>query len=621
MPVSAPETPVAVATREADAPEFLRAAIEWLPIGVVVVSGAEGVILMVNREIERVFGYPAGELIGQSVDVLVPDAERTAHASLRRRFGAEPRPRPMGTGRDLFGRRKDGSEVPIEIGLTPIHVGDSLFVLASVVDVTESRRLRAALDERLEFERLIGELGAEFVNLQPEDVDHAVEAALGRIVKALDLDRSSVFQVDEGGEFGHTLQWTRPGWAPPPSRVSAQERFPWHLMKIREDELVCYSSVEEVPNEIDRENLRRIGTMSAVVVPLTVAGQIWGAMTFATARAPRTWTPAIVNRLRVVAVIFANAVARKLGDERARLTLQEMTAARDQLRDENGYLREELKTVTGSTAVVGHSPVIRRLLEQIRQIATTDSTVLLVGETGTGKSLFASRIHELSPRGQRAMVRVNCAAPTAAWVDGELVGSESMMDVRHVGRLELANHSTVLLDEVADLPLESQASLLRVLQDHQIQPHGAGRTVTVDVRVIAATRKDLRRCIEEGTFRDDLFYRLNVVPIHVPPLRERREDIPLLVWRFVDEFSAAYGRPVDAIDQESMSALQEYNWPGNARELRNVVERAMIVPAGRRLRIPIVNGSGSLQEVEPASERRRPTVVRRRRRVSDRLRS
>jgi transcriptional regulator with GAF, ATPase, and Fis domain len=162
-----------------------------------------------------------------------------------------------------------------------------------------------------------------------------------------------------------------------------------------------------------------------------------------------------------------------------------------------------------------------------------------------------------------------------------------------VGRLELADNSTVLLDEIADLPLEAQASLTRALQDRQIQPLGSARPVKVDVRIIAATRRDLPACIAAGTFRDDLYYLLNVFPIHVPPLRARTEDIPLLVWRFIDEFSDAYGKPIDAVDRESMAALQRYPWPGNAREVRNVVERAIIVAAGRHLRIPLPDGAGT----------------------------
>lgn len=240
------------------------------------------------------------------------------------------------------------------------------------------------------------------------------------------------------------------------------------------------------------------------------------------------------------------------------------------------------------------------MLEQVRQVAATESTVLLFGETGTGKTLLAARIHELSARSERAMVRVNCASLSAARIENELFGSDRWSPVeagpRHVGLLELANTSSVFLDEIADLPLEAQAGLARALQQKQFQPLGSARPIKVDLRIIAATRHDLTRRIDEGTFRDDLYYLLNVFPIHVPPLRDRPEDIPLLVWRFVDELSGAYGQPIDAIDKPTMAALQAYDWPGNARELRNAVERAMIVASCRHLRIPLPGrGTGAMR--------------------------
>jgi transcriptional regulator with GAF, ATPase, and Fis domain len=270
---------------------------------------------------------------------------------------------------------------------------------------------------------------------------------------------------------------------------------------------------------------------------------------------------------------------------------------RARLRDENAYLRHELNGFVGAPAIVGNSPAARRMLEQLRQVAASDAAVLLLGETGTGKSLLAHRIHEVSGRGGRAMVRFNCASLTASSVEAELFGREKGAyldgESRQVGLLELGRGSTVFFDEVADLTPDLQASLARVLQTKEIVPLGSTRPIKVDFKVIAATRHDLAAAIEEGSFRDDLYYRLNVLSIHVPPLRERAEDIPQLVWRFVDEFSAAYGKSIETIDHESMEQLQRYDWPGNARELRNVVERAMIVATGRRLRIALPSPGGA----------------------------
>ena len=577
-----------------DGLSLLSHATDSLPVGVLLV-GQDGVIGRANLESQRLFGYTAGELVGQSMDMLVTDASPAAQTS-----DANPLARLTGPGRELFGRRKDGSEFPVEVRLTPLSFGGVSYVLISVVGLTSRHGLQAGmdpvLDEQLEFERLVGELGAELGNLHPGEVDRSIEDALGRLVRILGLDRSALFQVTESGDFVHTHQWTRPGWAPPLARVSARERFPWHLARVRAGELVSFGTLDEVPDAVDRNSLRHLGTKSSVTIPLQIGTEVWGALTFAAVREPRVWTAAEIHRFRVVALLFANALARKTGDEYLRKTLDEITSVKERLRQENLYLRQELTSLTGTAAVVGHSPPIRRVLEQVRQVAPTDSTVLLAGETGTGKTLLATHIHELSARSKLAMVRVNCAHLSPAWLEGEPGASEPGMhaELRRAGHLQLAHGSTVFLDEIADLPLEAQASLTRVLQDRQIRPFGTMKPVQMDIRIIAATRKDLKRCMEEGSFRDDLYYRLNVFPIDVPPLRERREDIPLLVWRFVDVFSEAYGKPVDAIDEASMAALQAHAWPGNVRELRNLVERAMIVPTGRRLRIPPPsNGAGS----------------------------
>jgi transcriptional regulator with GAF, ATPase, and Fis domain len=246
---------------------------------------------------------------------------------------------------------------------------------------------------------------------------------------------------------------------------------------------------------------------------------------------------------------------------------------------------------TGAGALVGQSAALQHVLRQVDQVAMTDSTVLLVGETGTGKELFATAIHELSGRCARPMVRVNCAAIPSTLIEAELFGRErgAFTDAvtRQVGRFELADYSTIFLDEIGDLPPDVQVKLLRVLEERQIERLGSPKGIQVHVRIIAATHRDLEQRIVEGAFREDLFYRVNVFPIRVPPLRERVDDIPLLVWRFVKEFSNAFGKPIDTIPGENLAMLQRYSWPGNVRELRNVVERAMIMATCPRLTITL----------------------------------
>lgn len=296
----------------------------------------------------------------------------------------------------------------------------------------------------------------------------------------------------------------------------------------------------------------------------------------------------------ITALVEAREAAIRRQQELERLVQEraaELERLKNSLQAESSFLREKARVDCGPQRTVGQSQAIRRVLAQVEKVAPTDSTVLLLGETGTGKELLANSIHELSLRRDRTMVSVNCAAMPAALVESELFGREKGAFTgslsRQVGRFELADHSTIFLDEVGELPPEVQAKILRVLDAKQIERLGNPKPIAVDVRIIAATNRDLEKAVAEGRFRADLFYRLNVFPIPVPPLRERLEDIPLLVWALVDQFAGTFNKNIESIERESMDALQRYPWPGNIRELRNLIERAMIVAAGPKLRIHV----------------------------------
>lgn len=282
---------------------------------------------------------------------------------------------------------------------------------------------------------------------------------------------------------------------------------------------------------------------------------------------------------------------------------------KDQLREENLYLREEINLTHSHKDIVGNSEAIRTVLKQVEQVAPTDSTVLIQGETGTGKELLAHAIHNLSSRKDRLMIKVNCAALPPTLIESELFGREKGAFTgalsKQLGRFELADASTIFLDEIDALPPELQAKLLRVLESGEFERLGSPRTVKVDVRIISATNRDLSSLVGKGGFREDLYYRLNVFRITVPPLRERREDILPLVWSFVQEFSKRMGKRIESIPQKGVEALQAYPWPGNVRELRNVTERAMIITTGPVLHLDVpkiaqsdADQSGTLEEVD-----------------------
>ncbi|HKA19022.1 MAG TPA: PAS domain S-box protein [Blastocatellia bacterium] len=290
-----------------------------------------------------------------------------------------------------------------------------------------------------------------------------------------------------------------------------------------------------------------------------------------------------------IAGIVEDISERKRSEEKLQAVLREVEQLKEQLRVENVYLQEEIMVAHNFGEIIGRSEPLQKTLRQAQQVAPLDTTVLLLGETGTGKELLAHAIHSLNPRKHRPLVKVNCATLPAQLIESELFGHErgafTGALARRVGRFEIANGGTIFLDEIGELPLDLQTKLLRVLQEGEFERLGSSTTIKVDVRVIAATNRDLEEAIRKGTFRSDLFYRLNIFPIKVPPLRERREDIPMLVSHFLTQLGMKLGKSIDSIPQETMEALQNYHWPGNIRELRNVIERASIVSQGNQLRL------------------------------------
>ncbi len=269
---------------------------------------------------------------------------------------------------------------------------------------------------------------------------------------------------------------------------------------------------------------------------------------------------------------------------------EEIKALKDQLSRENAALRQEIDETSMFEQIVGKSDALRSVLRQVETVARTDSTVIIYGETGTGKELIARAIHNLSPRRNQAFVKLNCASIPTGLLESELFGHEkgafTGAIAQRIGRFELASRGTIFLDEIGEVPLELQPKLLRVLQEREFERLGSSRTLRTEARLIAATNRDLAKMVDEQKFRSDLFYRLNVIPIVVPPLRERPEDVPLLVQHFAELFSRRINKPIQTIPPETMSALVQYDWPGNVRELQNVIERAVILSTGGVLRVP-----------------------------------
>ena len=585
--------------------------------------------------------------------------------------------------------------------------------------------LVAYSDEHLCFEQLIADLSRRFIDLDTSRVYCEIEAAQKDVCRALGIDRSTLALWDEDAKtFIVTHSWASSDFESVCEFES--QNLSSLANKISRGEEVRFTKMSECHPKTskDGETKEFVGPISSFILPLRAGGQVFGGLAFSTLTADCDWPEQIVDRLRLVANVFCNALGRKHSAEallesreQVRMIVEsaglglctwnlhrdEMWASgttysligvpqsdpityerfldavhpydraivhdsfakaelipmefcldfrvvcadgsvrwmncrgrssadtlgnpshtsvfildvtdrklsndrketekaliganerlveanrrienlKEKLKSENIYLQEEIKVQRNHQEVIGQSQAIRRVLMKAEQVAPTNSTVLLLGETGTGKELIARAIHRDSKRRDRLMVKVNCAALPATLVENELFGREKGAYTgaltREIGRFELAHESTIFLDEIGELPLELQAKLLRVLQEGEFERLGSSRTIRVDARVIVATSRNLEAAVREGKFREDLYYRLNVFPIHIPPLRERREDIPMLTWHFLRDLGGRMGREIETVRASTMNLFERYSWPGNVRELRNVIERHLITYNG-----------------------------------------
>lgn len=485
---------------------------------------------------------------------------------------------------------------------------------------------------------MLFEITANFINLPPERIDTAIEDAQQQICELCDLDRASLYQwslEDQGViELTHLYQsehsptplektpdtgkqsevsWIHQQDAHPPIylRLNAAEMFPWVIGKLKNNETTCISRMEDLPEEAshDREMFRRYASKSSLIIPLNAGGRQIGAITFASIRHETIWSERLTRYMQRISQTFAIVIERKQKEEQLLKRSQETERLKQQLEQENSILKDEIKVLQQYSGIIGQSTLLNEVLAKVEQVAPLNSTVLITGETGTGKELIAHAIHNHSPRSTKLMVKVNCASLPSSLVENELFGRErgayTGALTKQIGRFELADGSTLFLDEISEMSLELQAKLLRVLQSGEFERLGSPRTIKVDVRIIAATNRNLLEEVKLGRFREDLFYRLNVFPLHVPPLRERMEDVPMLVWEFVREFNEKMGKKIRRITEKNIKLLQFYAWPGNIRELKNVIEYAVIVSTGDELTVKLPeNGSNdssprvSLEEIE-----------------------
>jgi formate hydrogenlyase transcriptional activator len=553
--------------------------------------------LDVNRKACLDLGYSREELLSLSV----PDVDCTIDKAVERRS----RKTLHAAGAVLVEgthRRKDGTTFPVEVNISRVQHGGRDYAVSVVRDITERNIVKNALLQSEKRLQILLEINNALVSkLEPKDLFPAISSSLHAVFHQ---DFAGIGLYESEGDAMRLYAMDSPlgdglvGLATPVGDCLAGEAF-------ARDEVTLFqrSDLAVRDYEVAIRSLA-YGIQSLCFIPLRTPNGSIGVLALSSKR-DRAFDEIDTEFAKQV----ATQVAIALDNARAYRRIAELN---QRLNEEKVYIESELQTALHFDEIVGDSPALTEVMQKITKIASTDTTVLILGETGTGKELVARAIHKVSARSAKAFVKMNCAAVPSGLLESELFGHEKGAFTnafsQKIGRLELADGGTFFLDEIGEMPLELQPKLLRVLQDLEFERLGSTRTIRVNMRLIAATNRDLGHAMSEGTFRSDLFYRLNVFPIRIPALSERRSDIPKLVAHFVAKYAKRMNKCIETVPSQTIERLMNWDWPGNIRELENFIERSVILTPGATLRaplselettpIPSANGGSSLESVE-----------------------
>jgi formate hydrogenlyase transcriptional activator len=482
-----------------------------------------------------------------------------------------------------FGSRVQGAYSEADVTFLQQVARQVAVALDNALNFEEAQNVQQQLKEERDRLSLLLEVNNTVVSvLDLHELLNAVSASLRRLVPH-EYASISLYDPERQRLNIHALDFpVSKGLLQEGLSVPVEGTPTGRALTTRQPVLINRRDIEQFGSDMARRILAE-GLRSAYCLPLISHGRPLGTLVVASQLEedfPKKDAELLKHIANQIAIAVENSLAFRQVVDRA-----------NKLTEEKLYLQDEIRTEYNFEEIIGESPALKAILEEVQTVAPTDSTVLLLGETGTGKELIARAIHNLSSRRERTLVKVNCAAIPTGLLESELFGHEkgafTGAIAQRIGRFELANHGTLFLDEVGDIPLDLQPKLLRVLQEQEFERLGSTRTMRVDVRVVAATNVNLAQKVEQNQFRSDLYYRLNVFPLIIPALRDRREDIPLLVRYFAQKYARRMKKPIDNIPAKAMSALTEYHWPGNVRELENFIERAVILSRGAELQVPM----------------------------------
>ncbi len=534
-------------------------------------------------------GQTPRDIIGTRMAILDGNKDEEAHT---RFFGTFVRNDYRLNDYELIYRAPNGEERAVMSSLTGIvEDGKLLRFWGAETNILDLRNTQSALERRQRFQELIADVSSQLVISNTEQADKTVDDCLQKVCRYVGADRVTVFWLDRDEGVVRST-YTCGSADDEHDDVIALTEFPKLVRKLLDGEAVHIDDVNELPAALraDKLGLERRKIRAYAAIPLIVGGDVVGITSVTLRRESRHWTKQDIDELRMVSDLFANYVYRLKSRRALDDALRGLQRATDRLEAENIYLREEIELTQGFDEIIGQSEGVLHCLRLVGQVAKTYTPVLILGETGTGKELIARAIHEHSDRSNRPLVKVNCSALPASLIESELFGYEkgafTGADRQKRGRFDLADGSTLFLDEIGEIPIELQSKLLRVLQEGEFERLGGGKTIQVDVRIIAATNRNLAQAALQGDFRSDLFYRINTFPIELPPLRDRGDDIQLLAEHFVAVHSKTLGREISAISADMMQRLRNYSWPGNVRELESVIQRALISSNGPVLELP-----------------------------------